>query len=512
MAIPNMFTVRALAKRVLRHKLPLIADATDAGSNMDPGLNTDEKAILDEATRMGFPPKVWQLYKTLDDGALPVLTPGVNAIDPTYYEDFWKLPGYEGTNEQGNALRDRIMHSAVVEEIFIPEEITMHVPFEREARHIAKPSEGARMTGVDEAWKRLASGVGRHGKPAVRLSSVPEGDLYLYGTQIKFLDGAIGGYTVPLESLEGDWAVIGEGFGLYDMMEKLSQVKPGDKVMLDNSDYIAIQYFHRHQVPDGSYEGFRQFLGADGKPVYPQRPALVGPMIAYGGAGSLQSGKFKGKMITVNALMDESALPWQPDWYASRVKEHFGDGTDNHFRLWYTENALHGDDGEEVDKLRLTRYIGTLHQALLDVSAWVEQGIEPAASTRYEIKDGQVIVPSTANQRKGIQPVLDLTVNGGKRAEVKTGEAVALYSEIEVPMGTGQIIEATLHIAGGEYILPLEYLNAEKSKAEVRYAYTFDEPGTHFAVLKVKAQRNGDRDDYFTHIENISRARIVVTE
>jgi hypothetical protein len=240
-------------------------------------------------------------------------------------------------------------------------------------------------------------------------------------------------------------------------------------------------------------------------------------MIAYGGAGSLQSGKFSGKMITVNALLDESALPWQPDRYAGQVKQHLGDEFDNNFRIWYTENALHDDGGKAEDELRLCRYLGTLHQALLDVSAWVEDGTPPPASTSYNIKDGQVFVPVTANERKGVQPVFELTANGGKKAVVKAGVEVELYAEIELPVGSGQLIEARLHTnktqaSGNLFIIecPLEFLNKEKTKAVARYSYAFDKPGIFFPVMKVKAQRDGNKEDYFTHVENLSRVRIEV--
>src|SRR5947199_9604700 len=72
---------------------------------------------------------------------------------------------------------------------------------------------------------------------------------------------------------------------------------------------------------------------------------LIGPMVT--GAGSVQSGKFKGKMIIVESMMDQDALPWQADWYRSTVKEALGDRMDDSFRLWYVEHALHGDGARQ---------------------------------------------------------------------------------------------------------------------------------------------------------------------
>jgi hypothetical protein len=77
-----------------------------------------------------------------------------------------------------------------------------------------------------------------------------------------------------------------------------------------------------------------------GNPIYPQRPILLGPMFTMGAAGSLPTGKFKGKMILLGSLLDREAYPWQCDWYRERVKENLGDRTDDNFRLWYTDNAM----------------------------------------------------------------------------------------------------------------------------------------------------------------------------
>lgn len=525
MAIPNMFTVRALAKRVLRHKLPQIAEATEAGGSGDiyANLTSEEKAILKEVTQMGFPPKVWQLYEILDDGALPVLTPAVDQMDPTYYQEFWELDGYEGANPESSANRDRIVHTAIIEEIFIPDEMTFQLPFDQEATIIKSPDDDEirKMTGADNSWKRLSSKLGKHGRPAIRLSSVPTGDLYLYQTQVKFIDGEIADYKLPLQKIEGDWIILNEGFGMFDILDQLAKVKIGDTITLDNSDYIAIQYYHRHQQPDSEYEGFKQFLTGDGAPMYPQRNMLIGPMVAYGGAGSLQSGHFGGKMITVNALLDESALPWQPDWYKQQVQKHLKEALDQHFRLWFFDNAIHDDKYSVLDRSRLVSYLGALHQALIDVSAWVEKGIEPAPSTQYTIEKGQLTLPTEANARKGIQPVFELLAGGAKKVEIKAGEAVELTSVITLPDGTGEIIEASIYIADRQLVLndmernfpikcELVYLNEAKSKARIKYQHVFEVAGEYFPVLNVRAQRTGCKEDKFTHIENLSRVCVIV--
>lgn len=137
--------------------------------------------------------------------------------------------------------------------------------------------------------------------------------------------------------------MLGAAYGFFTSVQSLSKIKPGDEVILDNSDYLALQTYHRHQVPTIDYNVWDQFRDEHGEPIYPQRPFLVGPAIAHGGAGSVQSGRFEGNLIVVQTLMDESAFPWQADWYRTKVQEHVGEELDERFRLWYVEHALHAD-------------------------------------------------------------------------------------------------------------------------------------------------------------------------
>lgn len=65
MAIPNVFTVRVLAVRILKDKFPSIVDAVEPGSRRDMyhDLNEEQRAALSEVTKMGFPPAAWFNYK-----------------------------------------------------------------------------------------------------------------------------------------------------------------------------------------------------------------------------------------------------------------------------------------------------------------------------------------------------------------------------------------------------------------------------------------------------------------
>jgi len=504
MAIPNNFTVGLHANRIVRHKISMIADAVEPGGNGDiyAGLNEEEKAALEEVTRMGFPTRAWAAERSANEanlGAFPLFIPVVEQIDPTYFEDFWTVPGYLGADPEGSAVRERIQHKTVITEANLISELIHAVDDQK--------------TGVDDAWQRLKGIDISVFQPWMRLESVPAGDdLYLIGTNIVFLSGEAAGMKVPLARLEGNKAFVAEGLGLQGLVEILEKVKAGDEVMLDNSNFIALQTYHRHQVPSADYAAWDQYRDEEGNPLYPQRPILLGPMITEGGSGSIQSGRIQGKMIVVAALLD-GAFPWQPDWYRSKVKEYLGEQERESFRLWYVDNATHMDDAVTSDELHFVSYLGVLHQALLDVSDWVERGIAPNESTGYEVIDGQVVVPADAAARKGIQPIIKLKANGSDCTVIQAGENVKFTAEVEVPEGAGQLIGAEWSFEG-ETDFPvkssLSSFNIIGNKVLLQSEFTYRNVGVYFPVLRVKLQRNGNPNDLFTVVKNLCRARVVV--
>jgi hypothetical protein len=504
MAMPNVFSVRVHAMRILKDKFPSIVDALEPGGSGDmyAGLSEEERQALEEVTRMGFPPRSWFAYKEIGDGALSVLSPAVFQSDPSYFEDFWTVPGYLGADPDSSAARARIQYKTAVAEVILPE------------KHGDLSTDRSMKMGVDEAWKSLQEGT--MSAPSFRLEGAPSGELYMDGAYIVFTSGEAAGQKLPLGEINGDVVTIGSAFGFHESAQYLDRIKPGDEIMLDNSDYLALQTYHRHQVPTSDYYVWDQFQDEDGQPLYPQRSFLLGPAIAFGGAGSVQSGRFDGKMIVLEALMDESAFPWQADWYRTKVKEALGEKLDEHFRLYYIDRALHAETSSNhaLDELHIVGYIGALNQALRDLSAWVEQGIAPPASTSYEVADGQVIVPETAAERQGIQPVITLNANGGERADVSVGEIVSFTATIELPSNTGKIVSAEWDFEGdARYAIDAAFnrVNDDGSKVVIETSYVFSKPGTYFPILRAASNREGNRGDKYTQVLNLCRVRVVVT-
>ncbi len=501
MAIPNVFSVRMQAMRVLNDKLPGIIDAVEPGGSGDmyAGLNEEEKEALREVTRMGFSPPSWFGYKTMGVHGFVAVYQGMVMADRKYFtDDFWKTSGYLGANPPASLLKARIQKSSKVKEGITTDQAVRLGLMEA-------PSAQERGT-ADLAWKSQGKPEGTMPVAFQLEDAFP--DVNFQGGDLLIISGAAAGKTLQLTKLIGDKVLLGPAD-----LAILTQVEPGDEVQVDNSNFLAAQAYHRYQVPGKEYGVWDQFRDASGKPLYPQRPMLLGPLFTRGAAGVLPTGKFSGKMILLSSLWDREAFPWQADWYRSRVADNLGDKTDQSFRLWYTDHALHGDLSKQEDPTRTVSYLGVLQQALRDLSAWVEKAIAPPPSTSYRVKDGQVVVPQTALERKGIQPLITVKANGSERADVKAGQSVTFTAVAEVPPHTGRIVSVQWDFDGeGTFLSVSKSTPGDKngSRVTLKTTHSFAKPGTYFPALRVASQRQGDARTPYARIQNLGRVRVVV--
>jgi hypothetical protein len=280
-------------------------------------------------------------------------------------------------------------------------------------------------------------------------------------------------------------------------------------VRIDNAWALALQTYHRHQLPTADMYGWNQFRNSDGEPIYPQRDVLIGPIGAAGTAGSVPAGRIHGKMLALEALMDIDALAWQADWYRSQVKEALGSQFENSFALWFVDHAQHDNPATTAAHAHTVSFAGILQQALRDLSAWVEKGVRPT-DTSYEVVGSQVEVSSDAKDRKGIQPVIKLTANGGLRADVSINQPVTFTAIIEVPPNAGKVVSAEWDFEGlGNYPLA-EKLSIPQSLVQLSATHLFSRPGTYFPVLRATSQRQGDMQTPYCRIQNLARVRVVV--
>ncbi len=134
----------------------------------------------------------------------------------------------------------------------------------------------------------------------------------------------------------------------------------------------------------------------------------------------------------------------------------------------------------------------------------------PPKNTVYEVVDGQVIVPDTAQERQGFQPTIDLKANGGRRAEIKAGQEVTFIANVELPENMGKIVSAEWDFEGeGSFPVKAD-VDGLKSTLSLKATHTYTKPDTYFATLRVASQREGDTNTSFTLIRNLDRVRIVV--
>jgi hypothetical protein len=495
MAAPNCFTVRMHALRVLRDAFPGIVDALEPGGSGDPyaGLDDAQRAALTEVTRMGFPPQSWYAHDSLDLHGFAALFSGLVAIDPGYFDDFWTVPGYLGADAPETLAGDRVRSDGRIVQVLTSEDLAA-------TGATGGPHAGQGHGGVDDAF--LGSAQTPSVPVAVRLSQAV--DRRVVGAELVVETGAAAGVRLGLSAVEGDVAT----FTAWNP-DVLTDLRPGDAVRVDNSRFLAAQTYHRHQVPGPEYPVWDQFRRPDGTPAHPQRPVMVGPMFTAGAAGTVPTGRFAGKMIVVESLWDREAYPWQADWYRSRVEEHLGADLEDRFRLWYVDHAVHADDESPDSATHTVSYLGVLFQALRDLSAWVERGVAPMPSTTYEVVDGQVIVPPAAADRGGVQPVAHLRADGAERAEVSPGDEVTLQLVAEVPPGAGLLTTVEWDLDGTGAFSVVEPVGPA-ARAALERTVRFERPGTCFVTARVTAQRDGDRGDVHTRIENLAKVRVVV--
>ena len=468
-AIPNFMASQLLALRVLRDKLPQIADAVAPGGSGDPyaGLSAEQRDTLKEVTRLGFPLRGWWQYATLNGGGFWAVEGAVRAIDRSYMEDFWSKPGYEGSEPSVQAARIR----------------------------------------QDTTVKNIGEG------NELVLGLEPSKDLLNGDLIVK--DGPKAGQSVVITEINGNKVKVVNAAG----------IARETAVRLDNSWVIALQYYARHQVPTPREYGWDQYVKGNGAPLFPQRSVIIGPMMNAGSAGSVASGRFHGKMIMAESVLDVSAYPWSADWYRQQAQGALGDLSGS-FRLWYMDNADHGPDiagmtagiaFEHSARVadHIVSYLGEVQQALLDLDAWVAKGIPPPESTNYRVDaDNQVQLSADAELRRGIQPIVTLAVGRTSDASshptalVKKGRNITFWVKAQTPPSAGRIVRVEWDFDGdGHFTARPVSIGHEFAFKEV---HRFVRPGTYFPVVRVTAQRDGDANTSFGLVQNLASIRVTV--
>jgi hypothetical protein len=497
-AMPNVFTVQTRALRILDGKFEGIVDAIEPGGSGDmyAGLTEEQGEALREVTRLGFPPRAWFAHERISVGYTGVLASIIHYLldgDPTYVDDFWTKPGYPGSSPELQAARVR--HATTLAGMITT----------ADSKRMGLPVS-------------ISAGTKDEAPAAIRLAMMPQ--KRLDGSYITVKTGAAAGQRMMVTGVANDLVMVGFN---DTQIPTLVQMRSGDELDIDNSIHLATETFHRHQLPPPEYYVWNQFKNPDGSPKYLQRPLL--PLYRTVEARNrVQSGRFSGKMIVMECLMDEAAYPWQADWYRTKVREHLGARLNDNYRLWFVDHAMHVSPGSYLAiseggninagyspvETHIVSYSGILQQALRDLAAWVERGVAPPESTNYRVDDGQVVVPPRAAERRGPQPTVDLTIDGKSRADVKVGQSVSLSGTIEVPPHAGLVVGAEWDFDKSGAFAIKERINAAP-RVVVKTTHAFDKPGTYFPVLRAITQHQDALGTPYARVQNIGRARVVVT-
>ncbi|KAI8651799.1 hypothetical protein NCS55_01426300 [Fusarium keratoplasticum] len=478
---PNNFCMRAFAGLVLEAQKDKLISAARPGSDLNPfkDLDSMRREVLTEVTELGIPLAAWEDWEGVTQNRTNFLRtfrllvpPTIASFDPTYVNDFWTKNGYLGTEKStlGDFYRKSIYkYDAVVQKVDVD---SGNVPV------------------------------------SITLDKVPSKPP-AFGLQftIQSKDGKGGLFTAQLDK-SSKTAIIDPG----QNSAILSSVSKGTKLRVDNRAWLAGSVCHRYQVPTRpGFYGYDYLRTADGQPKYPQRSTLIADAISRGASGGgLWTGNITGKMIVLDTLKDYDAMPWHADWYKEQVRNALGDRFDDNYRLHYAENADHFIEPVEVPQTtRLVNYVDMAEQHLRDLSAWVEKGTTPPTGTSYAVMDGQVKVPTTAAQRKGIQPAVDLTSGGKTSVTVKAGRSVSFKAHIEIPAGTGSVTAVEWDFEGTGIFTKKDFGKA-KDVMDVTASQTFRKKGTYYVAVRVASNRKGDAKTPYAQVQNLGRMKVVV--
>jgi hypothetical protein len=470
-------------------KRQAIADAAAVGSGKDiyAGLTTDERGALDELLNAGFPRIVLDGMQ-FSVASATLLAGPVRTLDPTYEDDFWSKPGYEGVNPPAYLAAAKVDGLATI-------------------------------TGITRNGQGLPTAVTFDPAtvPALGSISATGVQFYVYGP-----DGTTrvtnGDATSVSGKLEGNTLRLDDGRSDPALLAALTL---GGKVRINNRFLLAAMFYPRHSILENN-PAYDQYRNADGSPKYVQRASTTPVPVPYvnnmrAAGGRLQTGRLKVKTIVIENLADGSSFPYVGGLYAEKVQKAMGpQAADKIFRVYYQENAGHGAFLMAFPGKAGTSSAsvgGILHQALLDLAQWAERGVAPLPSTRYRRDSlNQVVLPAKGSERFGQQPVVHLTANGRERAEVAVNVPVNLVSQIEMPPRAGKIVEYDWYLGGSDYTFePATKLATPQVRVNATRTVSFPKPGEYVITLRTVAERDGAGGaESTTPLINIHRVRVVV--
>jgi hypothetical protein len=451
-----------------------VIDAMEPGGAGDPfvaGLTTQQREALADLYRAGFPRGAEVEISGATKGMWAYFAPEITSFDPGYFEqDFWSLPGYAGADRPEEVEACLIDEHAAITRVY---------------------ADGGKVTAI---------GIERADMDA------------LVGARITVLSGRERGLERYVVATSGDRidsiAVAPDLWG---------RVAAGDEIRIDNRQFVAFSYWHRHQLGE-PYDRVKprrldvdelRHLTLDGLPIFPQRALFRNASLH----GLDTQGKFDGKMIVVQNLLDPGAWPFDIVHYEQLVRARYGDGADDRLRVWWTENAAHGPPPPALE-WRLIDFGGIVEQAVQDVIDWVERGVQPPRSSAYCYSaDHRLTLAPEAGNRFGVQPLAIATANGDAHAIVHPGEDVTFEVTVECPPHGGTVVAVEWYFeASSGWSFSHAQVDGTQTRLRLSTTHCYSSTGTYFPAARVVAHRDGDMDASTRRLVNLARVRVTVTE
>lgn len=496
MSFGSMFNVQ----RVLKDKIAQVTDAMAPGGSKNPfeGLDAHQREELANLYRLGYPRgdefmigqpmgQIWLWSSMADD---------LQKQDPDYFEAFWTKPGYVGHDAPHLLADDLINVEATVSRLICP----------RDLMEDQTSFDGPQWAMLKTMAMLLSSHGGLDMPVAVQLSGLEGG--YRLGAGLRITSGAAAGRQLYALQAVDD---VFQGDGVAEAnLQRFTGVEVGDTIRVDNRAFLAFCYYYRHHLmEDQQFD----FLRVDGVPLYPQHPVPdQSPLM-----GVPYTGAYEGKLLWVHHTHDASLWPPQGLLYREAVLRNRGqDALDNDFCLRWADNAEHippfmlPSDPGRATSTWLIDYGPYIEQSLLDLQDWVERSIKPAP-TAYHYEDGKVLLPPTAAERGGIQPVVRVTANGSSRAEVAAGSTVTLEVEAEAPPAGGGIVSVQWDLEGKGTFEMDHQVDGSQSVVRLSITHVYPERGTYFATARVACHRESKVGAIARVVPNLASARIVVS-
>jgi pimeloyl-ACP methyl ester carboxylesterase len=447
-------------------KLPAIVQARDRDEDPFAFLNPEEAEALQNMYDGGATVGSEYRFSPLALGLTVSLGyPAFSLFDPTYFDDFWKRPGYAGyEGELNDQIIDGIMGVVTA---------------------VGEPNEN------DEIFSFTDH-------------SSPFGANDLKGWRITFTSGALASTYFHVNSNTTTEINIAGYRG------NLNGLEVGDTYTLSNRDYLAWQHYHFH-IAQCEFPEYAPVCDDEGQPLRVQRPPRV--QRAYTKNLATMSGKISAPVVSTAQALDELVYPPVIARYFEKVRSI--PGQEDMLHTYWFENTGHGSPAPD----ELNRFLereSSWHLAFQLMVRWVEEGIPPPPDSVVDITPGHVIFPEGAADRKGLQPTISVTVNEEARAVVAAGSPVSLDGVAASPIGNIAKYEWDFE-SDNEYDCDSDPATelpdcsgplAPAPEMSTPAQYVYGNPGVFVATVRVTDDT--DNPGPFDGLENLARVVIEV--